>query len=191
MLLLPLIAASALAAAFNDMNTAMRLQRAYSHTGEQGSVLFQAWIDPSGRVLECEVLEAKGSAKFNSTFCPTYQQLRITPAKDAEGKRAYSLIRSTVVLSNRREGLEVPANVTLTAEALPDGASEYRVYANLLVDEQGAVETCEVKRKAAATYTKLVCAEATAGPMNVKYDASGQAVRYVTGFTALFHTRRP
>lgn len=187
MLLLPIIAASMLSAALNDMNTAMRLQRSYSTTGEQGSVLFQAWIAPSGQVLECAVLEGSGSAGFSSTFCSNYRKLRIAPAKDAEGRHSYSLIRSTVVLSSRRgEGLEVPADVTLTAKALPEGASEYRVYANLLVDEQGAVEACEVKQRIAATYTELVCTEAIKSPFGVRYDTSGQAVRYVTGFTTLF-----
>ena len=187
MLLLPIVAASALSVALNDMNTATRLQRAYSNQGDQGSVLFEAWIAPSGQVMECEVLETRGSAELGSTFCPIYLQHRITPAKDTEGNRAYGLIRSIIVLSNgRREALEIPADVTLTVGTLPGRDPEYRLYANLLVDEQGAVQTCEVKRKAAATYTELLCAEATAHPMAVRYDASGQAVRYVTGFWASF-----
>jgi TonB family protein len=144
MLLLPIVAASALSVALNDMNTATRLQRAYSNQRDQGSVLFETWIAPSGQVIECEVLEAKGSAELGSTFCAIYREQRITPAKDTEGNRAYSFMRSVMVLSNRRrDGMDIPADVTLTVDALPGRDSEYRLYANLLVDEQGAVQTCE------------------------------------------------
>ncbi|HEX7711300.1 MAG TPA: hypothetical protein VF418_10220 [Sphingomonadaceae bacterium] len=181
-----IIAASALSVALNDVGTATHLQNAY-HGSERGSVLFRAWVAPSGKILECEVLEVSVDERLRSTFCPIYQRQRITPARGPDGKPTYSLIESINIFDpGSVNDLKLPADATFTANDLPDGAPEYRIFATLVVDERGKVSECETSRKASQTYAKLLCAAVAERRMEVKYDEAGQAVQYVTGFWGSF-----
>jgi protein TonB len=71
-------------------------------SGAQGTVRFTLTIDPSGRVIGCNVTQSSGSPVLDRATCQLiHRRARYTPAMDSNGNPAVGTIEQEIVWKAR------------------------------------------------------------------------------------------
>ncbi len=114
---------------------------------KQGAVLFNLFVDPRGKALNCAV-ETVYDADFSRLVCQKVLQATFRPATDREGKPAYGFIRTVANVWLPQAGKETAYPI----ETLPDlsfwvkpvrGLTERRdVKLAVVVDGKGGIADC-------------------------------------------------
>ncbi|TCP71003.1 hypothetical protein C8J43_10275 [Sphingomonas sp. PP-CE-1G-424] len=100
-------------------------------------------VDPTGRIIHCDVVVPSGHPKLDTAGCKLYLGIKGQPALGGDGKPAYGTISAGVTFF--KDGGLIPPSVDLqlVVERLPDpGAVFARRFSSLIVDPTGKVLTC-------------------------------------------------
>jgi len=143
-------------------------------------VWYEAFVDPSGKIMSCEVIAAMGDADGAKKICKTLVGKQVTPARDSQGKATYGAFRSHVTLATNLGQLgetDIGADMAVQTDNLAAGAS---VRANIVVEVDGAgkVTSCEAANGVSTSYTRAACSAAKMVKLPLRSTSQG-TVGYV------------
>ena len=172
------------------------------HTNRSAGALVELVVDPDGRVQSCTLLDTIGSARLAQEMCEETEKMRLLGAQDTEGRPAYGVVHTLLKFTVDGDELKMvdsagePADLELTAEALPQGYERgFVVEVDLLVDAEGSVRHCDEAFGGPparfAAYTELACGKARELAMKPLAVAGGPAGPYVTRLRARFQPNSP
>ncbi|HSQ96870.1 MAG TPA: hypothetical protein VLM18_12370 [Croceibacterium sp.] len=173
----------------NDLYNQLR-----SGTGE-GALFANLFVAPDGKVEECEVYYSKVSKAQSAKFCSNAIGLTVSsPAVGPDGKPEFGIldfgrivIRTTSSGPSTAPKFELPPDLEVNVNALPDEhQNKLRTRLAILVDDHGVVAACQPDQDTPADYAKVACDQVQQLTTQVRKNAGGSAVRYVTGFVVDF-----
>lgn len=126
-------------------------------SGEQGAVLFQAFVDPAGKVMDCKVELIVGS-DFGDLVCDKVRSAGLMPAKDSAGQPTYGAIRTLATLwlpesdGPTRSPFTMAPDLALLVKPIPGLITRPRdLKMVVVVDGKGRISACGTAEKRADT----------------------------------------
>ena len=148
------------------------------------SLTMNFFVDPEGRVLECEVERSNARVRDEEDFCADAIGKRLgKAAMGADGAATYGMASASKIIRSDRNAraaaLEMPSDILVSVASMPGGARQQDVFLLAEIDENGAVRHCEQQYEADSAFAAVACEQAAAHTHEVKRSAQGAPVAYV------------
>jgi TonB family protein len=152
------------------------------HKGEQGEVVADLLINPTGSVETCSIALSSGFLELDQATCGIlYRRARFIPGKDGAGNARYDVVRTPPItwsLGSFR-GRPVPPDYDLMINRAPDGVQlpvEFTV--DYFVTRDGKAQDCRLTRGklASAELLSLACQAIASEPAHTIRNREGLAV---------------
>ena len=148
-----------------------------------GAIWYAAFADESGTITDCRITAVYGGSEGTEQICGAILGKNVGPAQGPDGAPIAGYFRGNFSLAEnvaRTETVNLPADVRLTVETMPDGASSpLRLQVIALVDDEGYVSACSATGGASTELVDTLCSETSPLTMPVRTSASGDAQSYV------------
>ncbi|HSG34957.1 MAG TPA: hypothetical protein VLA37_10505 [Sphingomonadaceae bacterium] len=187
-MLLVMAGAMAMALPDGETNLARDIERNLSRDvveSNLAAVWYEAFVDPQGLILSCDVRGVIGDVKAAASACEEIVGMKVAVARNSNGEAVHGSFLGSVVLADgtQLEKQELEADIVLPVRSL-----EKPVRSNVVVevDREGAVSACEPADGVLDAYARTACAEAKTVALPVKRSAGGEAVEYVFPLTFEF-----
>ncbi len=143
------------------------------------------FVDASGRVTGCRIVESSGSSRVDHAACDrALRMARFAPARDEAGQPVAALVHQGFAVNRPLPAPGVDFALAVD-RAAPGAVADLRVVA----DPTGKVETCTVERSSgSAALDRAGCTALTGAVRPVVRDAGGTAVRAMALFSVGFAT---
>jgi TonB family protein len=150
--------------------------------GEEGEVVADLLISPSGRVETCSIALSSGFSDLDQATCVLLQtRARFIPGKDDAGHPRYDVFRTPPVTWSvgSFRSFRVPPDYDLTINRAPDGVQlplEFKI--DYLVTPAGTPRNCAVSpdKSAPTELVALACQTVVSAPAHIIRDHNGLPV---------------
>lgn len=148
-------------------------------------------VDPSGRVIHCDVVVESGDPKLDAAGCKLYLKIRVRPARGGDGKPAYGTVSTGVAFLKDGEPVPPSVDIQLVVNRLPDPTAAFtRRFASLVVDPTGKVLMCRNElygRMSLDALDRALCkVAATTITFKPALDAADRPIESVQAFAVEF-----
>jgi hypothetical protein len=151
------------------------------------AAIIDAFVDPKGRIVTCEVAKSFGDPLLSSQICSLLKNRKHKPAGDPTGQATYGWVLelNTMWVPDSKMGDEISkmswkATVPLKLDSLPSDAGTGPVEVLYQVGPDGQPTACAAgKHERRSQAVSSVCA-LLKPRFGVKADRDGHAVSYVT-----------
>ena len=163
-----------------------------------GAAIIDAWVDPKGRIVRCEVAKMFGDATLASQMCSLLKSRKHQAATDGMGHPTYGWVLelNTMWIPDSKDGDQIGRmkwadTVPLTLDTMPAHAEGGPIKVVYQVGSDGQPVDCGAgKGEARADAVSAVCA--TLKPtFGIKSDKDDQPVTYVTQIQIDLKSRPP
>jgi TonB family protein len=149
--------------------------------GEEGYVVAQAVVAPSGVVDNCSIVVSSGFLELDRATCAIIKnRARFTPAKDIDGRKIFGVYRAPVTWSLGRFRAPPPApDLDVTINQAPAGASlPLQIEVSYRVSAGGNVDDCHLSSSQSApqVLVNLACQAVARPPVEIIKDHNGRPV---------------
>jgi hypothetical protein len=151
-------------------------------------------VDPTGRIIHCDVVVPSGNPKFDVDGCKLYLGIKGRPALGGDGKPTYGTISSEITFLKDGGLSPVSVDMQLVVDRLPDpGAPFARRFASLIIDPTGKVLTCRTMlygRTSPDALDRALCkVAATTVAFKPVLDVADKPTQSVQAFAVEFTTK--
>jgi hypothetical protein len=159
-------------------------------------VWVETFVDPNGRIQDCEVMAVFGDARAAKELCRTLKGEEMNPGAGPDGNPVHGVFRTKIAITAApvEPGFaeaKLPADAVLNVETLPVGAGEsLRIGVTVLVDETGAVASCDSGSGEYGNYRQVACQQLSAMTMPIR-ESKGDAIAYVSPVAVEFTVQAP
>jgi hypothetical protein len=163
------------------------------HNAGQGAVLFNAFIDPKGKAMNCRV-EAIVGDDFSSTVCDRVMKTHFQPALGADGKPAFGVIREMANFwkadaKTPQYPVKLRSELAVLVKPVAGFLTEARdVPVAAVIDGEGRIADCAAMGAGTpARLAKLACAQLKAQWFDIPLEyPEGTPRSYVRKLTVSF-----
>lgn len=170
------------------------LRYGFASKDANGSARLLLTVDPTGRVIHCDVVVPSGNPKLDNAGCKLYLDIKVRPAIGDDGKAAYGTITTGVTFLRDGGGIPPSVDVQLVVNHLPDTSATFaKRFASLVVDPAGTILTCKnalYGRSSIDALDRTLCnVAATTVSFKPALDVAGRPVASVQAFAIEFTTK--
>ena len=194
------LAAAAGAIAMPEYNTRRVVQSYPTWAVEEEkstAAVISYWVDPKGRVYDCQLLANIGDRKLAGEVCGLVRRVKMRPAVDADAMpitaHVVTMIRLFVPGTQQAQDVakaKMEADFVLEVNNLPSEVGETYVSTVISrVDRNGQVVECYGNELGHAVMDKLACEQISHSKLPIGKDRKGQPVDYITTIQIEFVTK--
>lgn len=165
-----------------------------------GEITMRFFVDPEGRVLECEVLTQRVSEDRAAEYCEDTIGERLgDPATDRLGQPTHGVVTLSVLRTDSSRPLpELPSlessrvpDIEIFVTEIPGGKERTGFGLMVYIDETGRVQGCRQRPNQDYDLANVACSQATAHTFAVRHGSDGQPVGHVDVINVDFVLEQP
>lgn len=161
---------------------------------KSAGAIVSLWMDPSGRIYECETLKRIGDERLANEICGLVLRKRVRPAMDRNGEvisgNVVTLIKLTIPgtpIGDKIGPMVQSPDLTLELNRLPDElVSPYKLSLAVEVDTDGGIVACNGDEKSDKTLANLACGRLAGETFDKAADKKGNPIGYVRALKVTF-----